>query len=341
MKNVLSFNIPFSGFNNLTFSNCFASVYMFLENIAGVSENECAAKNDKNCNGCGHCKNSAYYFLFDTICGRSSMRPTFDATPPDCDGTPESIHFILGFAGWGYAISTTDFPRKIQDSIDAGRPVIARMKDGANGAFRVLIGYDNGSLIMAAPKNAQQSPSQAPTYDDIADIIVFTGKKEREYRLLDALRRIEQVIESNIGHWDGTIQKFKYWPENLKDADFEELKRRFKRACEMAWYNFNCHNFAEVFRHRIIDELKDSRLDGYNNLCRPGGGGAVDRVYDDSHTRNWQIIALYECRDWSSRRYHELEWGMCESVVQCLERLKDNDTEVLAAVREAIRILQA
>jgi len=32
---------------------------------------------------------------------------------------------------------------------------------------------------------------------------------------------------------------------------------------------------------------------------------------------------------------------MCESVAQCLERLKENDKEVLAAIKSAVNILQA
>jgi hypothetical protein len=67
----------------------------------------------------------------------------------------------------------------------------------------------------------------------------------------------------------------------------------------------------------------------------------IDQSYDNSHTRNWQLIGLYECRDWSSRRYHELEWGLCGCVVQCLERLQEYDAEVLAAVEQAIAIVGA
>ena len=41
MKNELSFKIPFSGYTTTDFINCFASTYMFLENIIGDNEYEC------------------------------------------------------------------------------------------------------------------------------------------------------------------------------------------------------------------------------------------------------------------------------------------------------------
>ena len=66
---------------------------------------------------------------------------------------------------------------------------------------------------------------------------------------------------------------------------------------------------------------------------------AIDAAYDLTHTRAWQIIALNDCRDWSNRRYNELEWGMCGCVEMCVESIKQNDEEVLGAVKKAIETL--
>lgn len=42
MRNKLTFKIPFSGFEGTNFINCFASTYMFLEDIAiGNSDYDC------------------------------------------------------------------------------------------------------------------------------------------------------------------------------------------------------------------------------------------------------------------------------------------------------------
>ena len=57
MKKKLAFNIPFSGFAPTTFINCFASAYMFLENIEAVGETEydCQLRENGQCSGCGNC----------------------------------------------------------------------------------------------------------------------------------------------------------------------------------------------------------------------------------------------------------------------------------------------
>jgi hypothetical protein len=90
--------------------------------------------------------------------------------------------------------------------------------------------------------------------------------------------------------------------------------------------------FAETFRHRVWEPLADPRLDG---VCRQ-----IDASYDNAHARNWQIIGLNECRDWSSRRYNELEWGYCPCVATCLEQLQQCDAEVLGAIEQAIAIVE-
>ena len=81
MKKKLAFTIPFSGFAPTTFINCFASAYMFLENIEAVGETEydCQLLENGQCSGCGNCGRTPvamqerYFFLFDTMCGHSSL----------------------------------------------------------------------------------------------------------------------------------------------------------------------------------------------------------------------------------------------------------------------------
>ena len=334
----IDFPYPFTGFNSLTFTNCYASVYMHLEGIVGIDDYECPKREGKPCNGCGHCNSStgkkqeAYYFILDTLSGRSSVRPTFADTPDDTDNAPETIDFLMGLTGYGYRVVQEGAIQEARASIDRGTPVLARMKDPASGAFRVLTGYEGDTLIAPDPASAQGQPTQ-PTCAGTAQVIVVTGKVPPRFSLLDGLERIRTVMLRNreARVWEQCREQFDYWGGRMQELDFEEIKRRFERVCQMAWYNFNCHNFAETFRQRVWEPLKDPRLDG---VCLQ-----IDQSYDNSHTRNWQLIGLYECRDWSRRRYHELEWGYCACVVQCLERLQEYDAEVLAAVEQAIAIV--
>ena len=89
---------------------------MFLE---GISEN-----------------NEGIFFLFDTMCGRSSLRCRFDGELTEihrtiCEigfydgGAQDNIDFLFGFAGYAYSKITEGFDRAIAASMDAGRPAIA------------------------------------------------------------------------------------------------------------------------------------------------------------------------------------------------------------------------
>jgi len=334
----IDFPYPFTGYNSLTFTNCYASVYMRLEGIVGTDDYECPKREGKPCDGCGHCSGStgkmqeAHYFILDTLSGRSSVRPTFVDAPDDTDNAPETIDFLMGLTGYAYRVVGEGAIQEAKASIDRGTPALLRMKDPTNGAFRVLTGYEGDCLIVPDPANAQGQPTQ-PTSADIAQATIVTGKVPPRFSLLDGLGRIRTVMLRNRDArvWEHCREQFDYWGGKMPDLAFEEIQRRFQRICQMAWYNFNCHNFAETFRQRVWEPLKDPRLD---EVCRQ-----IDQSYDNSHTRNWQLIGLYECRDWSTRRYHELEWGYCGCVVQCLEKLQEYDAEVLAAVEQAIAIV--
>ncbi len=83
----LDFTIPFSGFASTTFINCFTSVYMYLEGMRqedkGVTR--CSQWENGQCSSCivqpslMQCRKDV--FLFDTICGHSSLRCAYDGCP--------------------------------------------------------------------------------------------------------------------------------------------------------------------------------------------------------------------------------------------------------------------
>lgn len=336
----LDFNVPFTGFCWLGFLSSFAAVYTHLEGFCGKTDYDCKKETDGQCDGCGNCRQGLggiqedWYFLFETLSGVASYQEDFDNTTSCPDQNQETIDFCMKLAGYDYKKVVDGFPEALAVSINAGYPVIALMKSRENGPTRVLIGYDGDKIIMAEPVGAQNPPQNAPTYDQIDSMLVIRSKIEPKFTLMDGLRNIERRMQSNLerGIWDDAASRFRYWQDKFSELPFEELKARFDRVKCLGWNFDNCHNFAETFRHRVWEPLQDKRLDEY---CR-----AIDRAYDDSHTRHWQLIAMYECRDWSTRRYNELEWGMCEYVRTVLEQLKKNDEEVLSAIRGMINVLQ-
>jgi hypothetical protein len=314
---------------------------MYLERITGINDYECPAKEGKGCVECGNCNDSTenkqgdLYFFFDTMSGRTSLRPNFEGTNEFRDDAPENIDFLFRFIGYQYEMLTSDFEYRVRASIDNDKPVIARMKNDHKNPFRVLIGYENQDLFFAESesdgiKNNNNSPL---TCDDISEVIVINEKVKPQFALIDGLKRIQTVMSNNRESkvWDNYIKKFMYWDEKLQDADVSELKYRFMRMENIARCNFNSHNFAEVFRHRRLEPLKDERLD---EICRQ-----IDSSYSNFHTQNWQICGLYVCREWTKREYNEVEWGYCTCAVQCLEKLKEYDQEVLNAINKAIDIL--
>jgi len=361
----LDFNIPFCGFRDLDFTSCFTGVYMYLEGIQGNDDDECAKKQGKPCDGCGNCGQTLnglqerFFFLFDTVSGRSATVRGWGKKPTaifrEIYDTEDMVDFIMGYAGYSSMRYTDNLMEHIREAIDGGSPVLARLKkDGSYmdynaDSFRTIVGYDGDKLLMANPKGAQNPPKRAPKLSEIGSVYVITGKTERRYTLLDALRRIKRVMDADreAGTWDEYIHAFeKYW-ERLKDHSLKELKRLHKNAWDGAIWN--CHNFGSAlcihyvirqnpesaqrqFQNWIWDDLKDARL-----------VPALERVgtaCDESHTHQWQLRSLYETRDWSKKYYNEMEWGMCENAILVLGKIKEDDDIVYNAVCEMIDILE-
>lgn len=367
MKKELKFNIPFSGFTTTTFINCFAAAYMFLENIAvGNSDYECKQLDGKSCDSCGNCAKGGntpiamqerYFFLFDTMCGRSSLRCRFDGEPTAmqkliCEtdfydgGTDNNIDFLFGFAGYEYRKlnAPNEFRDAIFASIDAGKPVIAKVKTG-DGRFRVITGYDGDALICPDFTNAQQKPEGAPAYDELETLYSIGDKIASRYTLKDGLERIRQVMEynSNENLWGGYIEKMGlYTADSLGKANLAEKKARMKRVADTMWHTFNCHNFAEVFRkyrndgdaavYDAIGDMKKLRGPGFKELWDKISGPC----YGYTHDLAWALIGLEECADWS--KHAAGYFG--EMVELTLSQIAKNDIEALAAVKQAIGLLE-
>ncbi len=348
MKRELGFNVPFSGFTTTDFINCFTSTLMVLEGITGKDDYECKQRNGQPCNGCGNCRRSTAglqeqrFFVYDTMCGRSSLRCRYDGEPTEMQeligeteagscGTDYTVELLFGFAGYAYEKLTDSeaFRASIVASIDTGRPVIAKVKAG-EGRFRVLTGYDGDALISPDYTNAQRKPQGAPAYDDLETLYIIGDKVQPRYTLKDGLERIRQVIEHNLNEklWDGYMDKMGwYQPDGLGKADLAEKQARMQRVSDTMWHTFNSHNFAEVFRYRIIEALQDPAFD---DICRQIGGPCFGYTHDLA----WALIGLNERADWST--HYACGWG--EMVELTLERIKQNDIQALDAIERALAV---
>jgi hypothetical protein len=345
----LDFIYPFSFFRGLDFTNCFTSVYMYLEKITGSNDYECAVRNGNPCNSCRKCEGSLQqiqerlFFLFDTVSGRSASiqgwKNQNTAIYNEIYDTDNMVDFLFGYIGYGYEKFTAGFPEKIRESIDNGIPVLARMKTNSNGSFRVIIGYDGDSLLMAEPVGAQNKPVKQPEIDEIENIYIIGDKTSRKYTIFDGLKRIKHVMDCDreAKVRDDYINAFSNYWGNLREADFEEIKQRFWFAHKAM--TFNCHNFGqalciyqekidhpEIYQNAIWDDVK---------LIAPHCNQIADAC-GDSHNRQWQVDALWGTRDWSKRFFHEWEWGMCECAVDALIKIKADDDMIYNNICEVI-----
>ena len=201
----LDFQVPFTGFCPLSFLNCFAAVYVYMEGFHGDEEYECARETEGVCTGCGHCHGSLgqlredWYFLFGALTGRNSLFENFDRSITKPAHEDERyVDFCMKFAGYSYEKVTKDIKPALESAIDQGRPAIAVLKNWDNGPARVLIGYDGDDLLIADPKNSQNPDAAAPTYDEIHCLYVITEEGEPKYILFDGLSNMEQSLGSVV-----------------------------------------------------------------------------------------------------------------------------------------------
>jgi hypothetical protein len=337
----IDFNIPFCGFAGTNFVNCFASTYMYLEGVGSGDAND--KYGDYN----------QYFCLFDTMCGRSALRRRFVDEPTEMQtliegkvedlygicGTDDTVDFLFGFAGYEYRKLTDskDFMDAIRTSIDASKPVIAKVKTG-KGLFRVITGYDGKKLLGPDYKHAHHQPKKPPKHDELDALYIIGDKVAPRYMLADALGRIRQVMEYNINEklWDGCIEKMGGWlmfpcADGWEQADTEERKTRLERLKNVMWYAMNCHTFGEAFRNRYHEELRNPAFDELwkkvSDLCY-----SIDALIYGIDCLNSQL-------DWSKIHFAMVP-GISAMIVMALEKVKQMDMELLEIIKRAIAILE-
>ncbi len=340
----LQINIPFTGFADLNFISVFSSIYIYLEKLSSGDGYDCAVKMGEKCTGCGNCKSSTHgimeqhYFLFDTVTGRSSLRCHFDGTPTemqervgetyaDACGTPETVDFLFGFTGYDYEIVTDSavFIDKIRESIRDDRPVIAKVP-GDRGRFRVIIGFDGENLLEPDYNGAQAAPTEGVKLTDITALYRIKEKIPRRFTMKNAFSRIVEVMEynENSGLWDEYEAKMG-WYGGMEGLTADEMRQRMARTAGTMWHTFNSHNFAEVFRNQITEELRTPDIDEIRMII---GGES----YGYTHDLAWSLIGWNDIISWEGQ-FEGIFVGYAEAVQLIIHRIHENDRKVLGIMK--------
>jgi len=365
MKNSLDFKVPFIAWNGLNFFSCFTPVYAFIEkiDISGIENYPCPPRNNgQPCHGCGNMRKgecdqavlnkvSPYFFLFDTMTGRSSLHDRYDGVPNKmqeligdtkennrCD-TDFTVDFLFGFTGYQYrkCVDMAGFKNEIIAAVDAGKPVIAEGKPGKgrNGCFHVITGYDGDTLISPSHdyfyKRAR--PDGPPVYDELLSLYIFGDKISPRYTLKDGLENILRVKEYNINEkiWDDYLAKMGGWDafpsdDGLDKADVEEKKVRLKRMLATIRYTMNTHCVQKAFQNVHIrhEEMLDPALADLwkkiHNAAKYMGHGP-ERLITNI---NWDTIRPSTFK------------GISKKICEGIAAVKEADLAVIEYIKQAI-----
>jgi len=281
MKKSLDYNVQFSNLWCQSFPNCFAGVYVYLEKLNGDMPKKCG-DSERMCFGCACTTNpdpqSAYFVVFDTLCGRSALHLRFDEKPTEMTamigdgdgtggwsgtcGTDYTVDFLFGLTGYEYQKITDAnlYKNAITASIAAGKPAIAELlTDG--GTFRAVTGYDADAFVSSfyytdQSKNTQEKQVKTFLCDEIKILYILGDKTAPRYTLKDGLKRIKRVFENCFDEkiWDGGIAEINKMIVNPKDDEFgktnpDDLKAFRNRVTKAITNQFNSHTFDVAFYH--------------------------------------------------------------------------------------------
>jgi len=153
MKNALDIKTRYNCCEGLNFIQRFATAYSYLETSTDSSGKLCNPDINGHCVGAGpDCKKDEaaairckFFVLFNTMTGNSAIRCHFDGKPTETQklvgdtdeedhgcGSDFVIDFLFGYTGYDYRKVTdaSAFKDEIRAAIDAGKPVIAKVKSG-------------------------------------------------------------------------------------------------------------------------------------------------------------------------------------------------------------------
>ncbi|MCL2433154.1 MAG: hypothetical protein FWD16_01355 [Clostridia bacterium] len=381
MKNALDFNLSSTYLEPNGFIQRFTSAYMFIEsnkypdiydeNIGGQcfgcgsgGETSSCKKNKTSARRCG------LFFVFNTMTGNSVIRRRFDGSSTEMQkligdtddeghgwGTDFVVDFLFGYTGYEYREITDAalFESEIKASIDAGKPVIARVKQGSTQTFatthqksppfHLITGYYGDALTIQdhVYYEVWNDPStlkteQPPAYEDLEALYIFGEKTARRYTLLDGMKNIRRVLEYTIneGLWDEYLQKLGLGEDGLDKVGPEELKSRAKNLAAANIYMYNFCSFGGAFGveklpgHYLHQELFDPNLQEYWDDINKNW-----IICDTGHstgTLNWHKI-------WEMEDSEKLA-KICTDLCAALAKAKAADQRLLKIVNEVIEILE-
>jgi hypothetical protein len=136
---------------------------------------------------------------------------------------------------------------------------------------------------------------------------------------------MECTVKENL--WEQYIKNMVWDWSHM--PDLEERKARMNKIAGNMWATMICHNFAEVFRHRWYEELRNPAL---TDMC-----SRIGHIYGYMCSLAWGLICINEKIDWSFNEYAD---GMTRIVVLTLEKMKQVDDEVLDIIKHMIDILK-
>ena len=376
MKNSLDFNFSYNNLEDLTFIQRFATAYAYLETSAGAMGNARNPDIYGYCAGCrSECKKDEaaairckFFFLFNTMSGNSAIRCRFDGKPTETQelvgdtgeeghgcGSDFMIDFLFGYTGYEYRQCTdaAAFRDEVITAVNAGKPVIARVKSG-NPRFYLINGYDGETLLCPAftrywnfetaepiePDKA--APDGPPAYNELAALYIFGGKTTRRYTLKDGLLNIRRAMERNIREHvlDGYTAKLGGWDPFPADDGFnraspEERAARALRLHKSARYVFNIVSFFGAFAtdgephsHYLHKELWDLDFAELSNHM---------------NEQHWIILnaghkfGVFTDRDWLNIDLSEIP-GICTAVCEVIEEIKKADMRLLELINQAIAL---
>jgi len=344
MKNQIDFKASLSGMGSANFINCFAAVYVHLEKTTLTSEHYPGIRN--------------YFQMFDAMSGESFVHRHYGGKPTEMQklignhgdwgcGTDYTIDFLFGFAGYEYFKQTDSalFKDGIITSINAGKPVLAKIKpDKNNGTFQIITGYDGDILQTSSHADAQNAPTRSLVYDDIDSLIIINNKITSRFTLVDGLKRTKQMMECNRNEkvWDKYIEEIQSKimlpdeiPDDLKPEEQKKVMSELTAAVWCAWTNWNylcAFEFGTLcIDYPILNEIPGEALDRFKEIEKLVWKKCCESM-DLGHFINYLNKRI------------EFQNAPCpwfwlgKMLVMMVERYKELDAELLDLIEQKIEI---
>jgi len=292
--------------------------------------------------------------------GNSAIRGHFDGKSTEAQklvgdtaeeghgcGSDFMVDFLFGYAGYDYRKCTdaAAFKAEIIAAINAGKPVIAKVKSGSP-RFYLINGYDGDALICPDFTNKRWNfvkngwetigPDGPPTYDAIDTLYIFGDKTARRYTLKDGLQNIRRTMECNIREkvWDGYLAKLD--ADEFIKLSPEQRKSRALRLFETVPYVFNIVSFMGAFasdrnphNHYLHQELWVH--------------AAFAELSNRINEQHWIILNAghkineFANRDWLTIDLSEIP-GISTKMCEVIEKIKEADMKLLEVINQAVEI---